>query len=264
MPRDDDRMLNDLRPLVILPNYLTHPEGSALIACGNTKVICTASAEAKVPSFLRGTGKGWVTSEYAMIPRSTGTRTIRESSRGRPSGRTQEIQRLIGRSLRSVVDLRVLGEQTLWIDCDVIQADGGTRAASITGSFVALALALAKLRREQGLEKAPLLDYVAAVSVGIVDGQPRLDLSYKEDSTAEVDMNVVMTGRQLLVEVQGTAEGEPFSQKQLNLLLDLAREGVRQLIERQQSILEEHLGEVGDLFQREPAPTGPISVSDPE
>lgn len=264
MAANEDRKLSDLRPLAILPNYLTHPEGSALIACGNTKVICTASVETKVPTFLRGTGKGWVTSEYAMIPRSTGTRTVREASRGRPSGRTQEIQRLIGRSLRSVVDLRALGERTLWMDCDVIQADGGTRAASITGSFVALALALAKLRREKILEKAPLLDYVAAVSVGIVDGQPRLDLSYEEDSSAEVDMNVVMTGQQLLVEVQGTAEGKPFSQEKLNLLLDLAREGVRQLIDRQQTVLQEHLGEAGDLFQSEPVPTVPMSVSDSE
>ena len=264
MPQDEHRNPNDLRPLVIYPGYVKHPEGSALIECGETRVICTASVEEKVPAFLRGKGQGWVTSEYGMIPRSTGERMMRESSRGRPSGRSQEIQRLIGRSLRSVVDLKALGERTIWVDCDVIQADGGTRVASITGSFVALALAIARMRGAKILEKAVLLDYVAAVSVGIIGGQPFLDLNYKEDSAAEVDMNVVMTGRELFVEVQGTAEGKPFSQSQLDLLLELAGKGIRQLIDGQEAVLKEQLGEVTDLFQGEPISKIALSVSDPE
>ena len=261
MSQDQQRNPRELRPLVILPDYLKHPEGSALIECGDTRVICTASVEEKVPAFLRGQGQGWVTSEYGMIPRSTGNRMMRDSSRGRPSGRSQEIQRLIGRSLRSVVDLQALGERTIWIDCDVIQADGGTRAASITGAFVALALALARLGREKISEKALLQDFVAAVSVGIIDGQTYLDLNYEEDSAAEVDMNVVMTGQELFVEVQGTAEGRPFSQPQLDLLLDLARSGIRQLIDRQAAVLKEQLREVNDLFRSESASRIAISIS---
>lgn len=252
-PRNDNRRPDDLRPVMILPDYIQHAEGSVLIGCGRTKVICTASIEERVPPFLKGLAQGWVTSEYAMIPRSTATRMQREVSKGRPSGRTQEIQRLIGRSLRSVVDMQALGERTVWLDCDVIQADGGTRTASITGSFVALALALAKLRRDRVVQKPPLKDYVGAISVGIVDGEPRLDLDYAEDSAAEVDMNVVMTGRELFVEVQGTAEGKPFSGDQLDMLLSLARHGVRQLIERQEAVLKEQLGTIDDLFQVEPA-----------
>ena len=200
---------------------------------------------------MRGTGQGWITSEYGMIPRSTSTRMLRESSKGKLSGRTQEIQRLIGRSLRSVVDMDSLGERTIWVDCDVIQADGGTRTASITGSFVALALALAGLRRQRVLSKAVLLDLVGAVSVGIVDKDTLLDLNYEEDSAAEVDMNVVMTGGDLFVEVQGTAEGQPFSQDDLSRLLELARGGIHQLIEKQREILEQSVEDISQLFQEE-------------
>ncbi len=208
--RGDQRQLDHMRQVTITPAYSKHAEGSALIECGDTRVICTASIEDKIPSFLRGSGKGWVTSEYGMIPRSTGTRMTRDATKGKPSGRTQEIQRLIGRSLRSVVDMHALKERTIWLDCDVIQADGGTRTASITGAYVALALAVAKLQKDGSLDQPVLLDYVAAVSVGIVDGEPYLDLSYEEDVAAEVDMNVVMTGQGLFVEVQGTAEEKPF------------------------------------------------------
>lgn len=266
MPRKDGRQPDELRPLTILPDYIKYAEGSALIAFGETKVICTASVEDKIPPFLRGRGQGWVTSEYGMIPRSTTSRMMRESSKGRLSGRTQEIQRLIGRSLRSIVDLTALGERTFWLDCDVIQADGGTRTASITGSFVALALAISRLRRENVLERPPLLDYVAAVSVGIVQGEPLLDLNYQEDSSAEVDMNVVMTGRELLVEVQGTAEGKPFSQEQLDVLLQLAGGGVHRLVEHQESLLRAHLGEgeLSELFQQEPVSRLTVSLGNTE
>jgi ribonuclease PH len=249
MPERRDRASTDLRPVSIIPNFTTHAEGSALIECGLTRVLCTASVEDKIPPFLRGTGKGWVTSEYGMLPRATATRMIREVSKGRPSGRTHEIQRLIGRSLRAVVNMQALGERTIWIDCDVIQADGGTRTASITGSFVALALALARLQKANALNGHPLLDYVAAVSVGIVDGEPRLDLDYVEDASAQVDMNVVMTGRELFVEVQGTAEAQPYSREELHLLLELGRSGVRRLIQRQQSVLSECVGQLTGLFQ---------------
>lgn len=249
--RSDNRQARGLRQVTIIPGYSKHAEGSALIECGDTRVICTASVEEKVPSFLRGRGQGWVTSEYGMIPRSTGTRMVRESSKGKSSGRTQEIQRLIGRSLRSVVDMQGLKERTIWLDCDVIQADGGTRTASITGSFVALVLALAKLQRQGVLDQPVLSDYLAAVSVGIVDGEPRLDLSYEEDFAAEVDMNVVMTGKGLFVEIQGTAEEKPFSHPQLHALLDLAWEGIQQLIEQQRLILGEHVENIADLFQGE-------------
>ncbi len=249
--RGDGRQVDELRSVSIVPDYNRHAEGSALIECGNTRVICTASVENKVPPFLRGTGQGWITSEYGMIPRSTSTRMIRESSKGKPSGRTQEIQRLIGRSLRSVVDMDSMGERTIWVDCDVIQADGGTRTAAITGSFVALALAVAGLRRHRVLSKGILFDLVAAVSVGIVDKEALLDLNYEEDSAAEVDMNVVMTGRDLFVEVQGTAEGQPYSQDELSQLLQLAQGGIQQLIEKQREILEQSIEDTSLLFQEE-------------
>jgi ribonuclease PH len=208
-----------------------------LIEAGRTKVICTASIEDRVPPFLRNTGKGWVTAEYGMIPRATNTRMTREASTGKVGGRTQEIQRLIGRSLRSVANLAAFGERTIWIDCDVIQADGGTRTASITGAFVALALACEKLRQRDLVRAIPLSDYVAAISVGIVDGEALLDLAYEDDSRAQVDMNVVKTGNGRFIEVQGTAEGQPFDRDALNTLLDLADHGIKQLIEKQRAIV---------------------------
>jgi ribonuclease PH len=226
MSRLDGRAPDALRPVVVTRDFLVHPEGSVLVEFGVTKVICTASVEEKVPSFLKGQALGWVTAEYAMLPRSTNTRTPREN-RG-PSGRSQEIQRLVGRALRAVVDRGKLGERTVWIDCDVIQADGGTRTAAITGAYVALADAVARV---PGLDvSAVLRDPVAAVSVGIVKGQPLLDLNYAEDSSAEVDMNVVMTGRGEFVEVQGTAEQTPFGRDRLDALLALAEHGIRQLV----------------------------------
>jgi ribonuclease PH len=206
-----------------------HAEGSVLVEAGKTKVICTASIEDRVPPFRRNTGKGWVTAEYGMLPRATTTRMQRESTAGRVGGRTQEIQRLIGRSLRAVTKLEELGERTITLDCDVIQADGGTRTASITGAFVALVLALGKLREQDMIRTMPITDYVAATSVGIVDGTPMLDLAYTEDSTAEVDMNLVKTGGGLYIEVQGTAESLPFGREALNRLLDLGDTGIRQL-----------------------------------
>lgn len=249
--RVDGRSDVALRPVKITANYSKHAEGSALIECGDTQVICTASVEDKVPSFLRGRGRGWITSEYGMLPRSTGTRMMRESSRGRPTGRTQEIQRLIGRSLRSVVDLEALQERTIWLDCDVVQADGGTRTASITGAFVALALAINSLKCEGLLKQAVLLDYVAAVSVGVFQAETLLDLNYEEDSSADVDMNVVMTGKGLFVEVQGTAEERPFSEQQLGTLLSLANQGIHQLIEHQRLVLKENTENLSDLFKGE-------------
>ena len=213
-------------------------EGSVLISLGDTRVICTASVEDSVPSFLRGKNTGWITSEYSMIPRATNTRTTRESSRGKVSGRTQEIQRLIGRSLRSIVRMEEMGERTIWMDCDVIQADGGTRTASITGAFVALTIALQKLVEEGLIVKLPIKDFVAATSVGLVRGLPLLDLNYGEDSQAQVDMNVIQTGDGSLIEIQGTAEGDPFARDKLNSLLDLAESGIKQLIEIQRNILQ--------------------------
>jgi ribonuclease PH len=207
------------------------------IEAGRTKVICTASVEDRVPPFLRNTGKGWVTAEYGMLPRATNTRMTREASTGKVGGRTQEIQRLIGRSLRSVTNLPALGERTVWIDCDVIQADGGTRTASITGAFVALALALEHMRGRDLIRTIPLSDYVAATSVGIVDGEPLLDLAYEDDSRADVDMNIVKTGDGRFIEVQGTAEAMPFGRDQLNTLLDLADQGIRQLVDKQRAIV---------------------------
>jgi ribonuclease PH len=237
--RTNNRPVDQLRPTRLTPRFLIHPEGSVLIEAGQTRVICTASVEDKVPPFLRGKGKGWVTAEYGMLPRATSTRTIREASRGKIGGRTQEIQRLIGRSLRAVTNLKALGERTVWIDCDVIQADGGTRTASISGGFVALALALQGLKERGAIKRIPLTDYVAAISVGIVDGTPLLDLAYDEDSTAEVDMNVVMTGNGRFVEVQGTAEGEPFSRASHDALLALAETGINQLLSLQREIVGE-------------------------
>ena len=235
--RSDNRAPGQMRTVEISPDYINTAEGSALIRVGNTRVICTASIEEVVPSFLRNSGKGWITAEYSMLPRSTLTRTPREVSKGRPSGRTHEIQRLIGRSLRSVVDLQKLGERTIWIDCDVIQADGGTRTASITGAFVALGLALEKLVQTGTLTSIPLRDFVAAVSVGIVDGGILLDLCYEEDSRAGVDMNFVMTAGRKLVEVQATAEHELFDETQFTQMIALAREGVESLIALQRTIL---------------------------
>lgn len=235
--RSDNRAPDELRPVIITPDFITTAEGSVLIEVGHTRVICTASIEEAVPQFLRNSGKGWISSEYSMLPRSTLTRTPREVAKGRPSGRTHEIQRLIGRSLRAVTSLERLGERTIWIDCDVIQADGGTRTASITGAFVALGLALEKLVQAGTLTSVPLKDFVAAISVGIVDGEILLDLAYEEDSRADVDMNFVMTSAQKLVEVQATAEHQVFDDEQLQKMLALARNGVRQLIAKQQAVL---------------------------
>jgi ribonuclease PH len=235
--RSDNRTPEQMRPVKIIPDYISTAEGSALIEVGNTRVICTASVEESVPVFLRNSGKGWITSEYAMIPRSTLTRTPRESSKGRVGGRTHEIQRLIGRSLRAVTDLTRLGERSIFIDCDVIQADGGTRTASITGAFVALGLAMQKMVEAGTLTSAPIRDYVAATSVGVVDGEVLLDLAYEEDSRAEVDMNLVMTGGKKIVEVQGTAEQHPFDDAQLKKMMDLARKGIESLIAKQQAVL---------------------------
>lgn len=226
-----------MRPLAITRGYMKHAEGSALIELGDTRVVCTASLEDKVPSFLRGTGKGWVTAEYAMLPRATDQRSPREVTKGRQSGRSMEIQRLIGRSLRAVIDLKAIGERTVWIDCDVIQADGGTRTAAITGSFVALVDALGSLRARGVLAKSPVKDYLAAVSVGIVKGERMLDLRYKEDSAADVDMNVVMTGAGQLVELQGAGEEATFSREELISLLALAESGARRCIEAQRGVL---------------------------
>ncbi len=235
--RSDQRPANQLRETTITPNYLMHAEGSVLITAGHTKVICTASVEDRVPPFLRNTGKGWVTAEYGMLPRATSTRMQREASSGKVGGRTQEIQRLIGRSLRAVTNLPALGERTIWLDCDVIQADGGTRTAAITGAFVALALALERLRDRDVIRPIPLADYVAATSVGIVDGEPLLDLAYDDDSRADVDMNIVKTGDGRFIEVQGTAEAIPFGRDALMTLLDLADLGIRQLVEKQRAIV---------------------------
>lgn len=235
--RVDKRRSDELRPVTITPGVSKYAEGSALIAMGDTHVWCTASIEDGVPPFLRNSGNGWVTAEYAMQPRATATRTTREATRGRQGGRTQEIQRLIGRSLRAVVDMAQLGERTIWLDCDVLQADGGTRTASITGAYVALHLALGGLVQQGLLAAIPLKDFVAAVSLGIVDGTPYLDLNYQEDSTSEVDMNVVMTGQGALIEIQGTAERQPFAQEMLHQLLGLAQQGIQQLMTVQRSVL---------------------------
>src|SRR5437588_9486832 len=235
--RSDQRPANQLRDTTLTPNYLEHAEGSVFVQAGRTKVICAASIEDRVPPFLRNSGKGWVTAEYGMLPRATNTRMQREASAGKVGGRTQEIQRLIGRSLRSVANLQAFGERTIWIDCDVIQADGGTRTASITGAFVALALAFEKMREREMIKTIPLADYVAATSVGIVDGETLLDLAYEDDSRAEVDMNVVKTGNGRFIEVQGTAEAMPFGRDALDRLLDLADYGIAQLVAKQKALV---------------------------
>ena len=237
--RPDGRKNNQMREVKIQQNFVDTAEGSVLISMGKTRVICTASIEERVPPFLKDQKKGWVTAEYSMLPRSTKTRSTRESATGRISGRTHEIQRLIGRALRSVVDLTAIGERTIWIDCDVLQADGGTRTAAITGAFICLADALKYALRNGLIEKTPLKDYLAAVSVGVVKGEPVIDLCYTEDYAAEVDMNIVMTGSGKYVEVQGTAEGAPFSRETLDVLLKLAEEGIHHLTGIQKKILEE-------------------------
>ncbi len=234
--RTDNRGSGDLRPVEIIPDWLATAEGSALIKVGHTHVLCAATIEDTVPPFLRNAGKGWVTAEYSMLPRATSRRTPREVTKGRPSGRTHEIQRLIGRSMRAVVDTAALGERTVIIDCDVLQADGGTRTASITGAFVALALAVGKLRQYGSIKTNPLRDYVAATSVGIVGGSPMLDLCYEEDSQADVDMNVVMTGAGKFVEVQATAEHTVFGDAQMAEMIALARAGIEQLVELQKKV----------------------------
>ncbi len=242
MNRLNDRAPGELRPTTITPHFSIHAEGSVLIEVGFTRVICTASIEDKVPPFLRGAGKGWVTAEYGMLPRATSTRSGREAAAGKVSGRTMEIQRLIGRSLRSVIKLEQLGERTIWLDCDVIQADGGTRCASITGAFVALVLALGKLKGKDQLRTIPVADYVAATSVGIVSGMPLLDLAYEEDSKADVDMNIVKTSDGRFIEIQGTAEAEPFSTEALTGLLALADKGINDLVAKQREIVGPILG----------------------
>jgi ribonuclease PH len=237
--RSDNRSPEQLRPVNIVPEFISTAEGSVLIEVGNTRVICTASIEESVPRFMQGNGKGWITSEYGMLPRATLTRTQRDATKGRPAGRSQEIQRLIGRSLRAITDLARLGERTIWIDCDVIQADGGTRTASITGAFVALGLALQKLVEAGTLTSVPLRDFVAATSVGMVDGEILLDLSYEEDSRAAVDLNFVLTGAGRIVEVQATAEQHPFDDQQLRKMMDLARKGIEALVSKQRTVLRQ-------------------------
>jgi len=243
--RIDGREKDQLRPVKITTNYIKYAEGSVLIEMGDTRVVCTATVEDKVPPFAKGEGKGWITAEYGMLPRSTETRNIREAAKGKQSGRTLEIQRLIGRALRGVVDLKALGERTLWIDCDVIQADGGTRTAAITGSFVALALALNKLVENGSLPVIPLKDFVAAVSVGIIEDDAVLDLNFAEDSKALVDMNVVMTGNNCFIEIQGTGEEATFSKEELEKLLALAQKGINELIAAQKQALGEISEKIG-------------------
>ncbi|CAJ1313889.1 ribonuclease PH [Paenibacillus sp. PK4536] len=235
--RTDGRQANELRPLTITPNVNKYAEGSVYIEVGDTKVLCTASVEERVPHFMKGQGKGWVTAEYSMLPRATHTRNQREAAKGKLGGRTMEIQRLIGRALRSVIDLQALGERTITVDCDVIQADGGTRTTSITGSFVALAIAMNKLSAQNKFTKFPITDYLASVSVGVVGDRALLDLNYEEDSKAKVDMNVVMTGGGQFVEVQGTGEERPFSRDELDQLLALGSEGIEKMIAMQKEIL---------------------------
>jgi ribonuclease PH len=237
--RREGRSCDQIRPVAITPRYIKHAEGSALIEVGDTRVVCSVSIENRVPPFLKGQGQGWITAEYGMLPRATTTRSEREATRGKASGRTHEIQRLIGRSLRAVVDTKALGERTLWVDCDVIQADGGTRTASITGAFVALVEALRQLKKQGAVAELPLLDFVAATSVGKLGDEILLDLDYEEDSSADVDMNVVKTGRGRFVELQGTAEEHPFSDEELSLLLAAADKGIRELVALQKTVLGE-------------------------
>jgi ribonuclease PH len=236
--RSEGRADNQLRSVRMTPGFIGQAEGSVLIEIGRTRVICTASVEETVPQFLKGQGKGWITSEYSMIPRATNTRTQRESTTGKKQGRTQEIQRLIGRALRASIELEKLGERQIWIDCDVIEADGGTRTASITGAFVAMSIAIEKLREAKKISENPIRSHVAAVSVGVVNGVPMLDLEYSEDSTADVDFNIVMTDRDEFVEIQGTAERFPFNANALTQLLELGRTGIRELIGIQRKTLQ--------------------------
>ena len=236
MPREDGRALGEYRPITLTRSYARYAEGSCLVEVGQTKVICTASVEDKVPLFLKGKGQGWLTAEYSMLPRATHTRSQRDTSK--PSGRTVEIQRLVGRSLRSVVEMDTLGERTITLDCDVLQADGGTRTAAISGAFVALVEALSWMRSKNQIKTLPITEWVAAVSVGVVKGEERLDLAYEEDSQASVDMNIVMTDTGRFVEVQGTAEGAPFDRDRLNRLLDLAHGGIRQMLAKQREALD--------------------------
>lgn len=248
MERIDGRKNDQKRNVNITRNYIKYPEGSVLIEMGNTKVICTATVEDKVPPFLKGSGQGWVTCEYGMLPRSTQTRKPRDMTRGKVDGRTMEIQRLIGRALRSVVDLRLVGERSILIDCDVIQADGGTRTASITGAFVALVDAINSINSKEPFKKYPIMNFVAAISVGIVDGERILDLCYEEDSRAQVDMNIVMTDTGEFVEIQGTGEEKPFTREDVDKLIDLADKGVKELIEAQKDVLNEsgkYIGSIG-------------------
>lgn len=242
MTRPNNRQNDEMRQVRFTPGFTKNPDGSVLVQTGDTMVLCAAMIEPKVPPFLKGTGSGWVTAEYSLLPSSTETRTQREASKGKITGRTSEIQRLIGRSLRAVVDLKALGERTIWIDCDVLQADGGTRTAAISGAFVALCLALMKLQAEAIINELPILDYVAATSVGMVDGEIVLDLEYIEDSRADVDMNVVMTGRGDFVEVQGTAEGTPYSKAKLDQMLALAEKGIQEIIVLQSNIIGKGFG----------------------
>jgi len=237
--RIDNRAFDEKRSVTVTKDYLLHPEGSVLIEMGNTKVICTASVEEKIPPFLKGQNKGWVTAEYSMLPRSTHTRKIRDIAKGKLDGRTSEIQRLIGRSLRSIVDLGKLGERTIWLDCDVIQADGGTRTASITGAYVAMVMAMKKLQEAKLIEEIPVTDHLAAISVGILEDEVILDLCYEEDSTAMIDMNVIMTGSKTIVEVQGTGEERPFTRDEMNKLMDFAEKGIEELVDIQKEILGE-------------------------
>lgn len=242
MTRPNNRQNDEMRQVRFTPGFTKNPDGSVLVQTGDTMVLCAAMIEPKVPPFLKGTGSGWVTAEYSLLPSSTETRTQREAAKGKITGRTSEIQRLIGRSLRAVVDLKALGERTIWIDCDVLQADGGTRTAAISGAFVALCLALMKLQAEAIINELPILDYVAATSVGMVDGEIVLDLEYIEDSRADVDMNVVMTGRGDFVEVQGTAEGTPYSKAKLDQMLALAEKGIQEIIVLQSNIIGKGFG----------------------
>jgi ribonuclease PH len=239
MLRTFNRKFDKIRPITVTRNYVKYSEGSVLIEMGDTKVICTASVEEKVPLFLRGTQQGWVAAEYSMIPRANQVRNIRDSVKGKINGRAQEIQRLVGRSLRAVTDLDILGPRMIWLDCDVIQADGGTRTTSIIGSFIAMIDALRYLKAEKKIEKIPVKRFLGATSVGIVDGEMLLDLEFKEDSQAQVDMNVIMTDREEVVEIQGTAERRPFSMRNLNLLIELAKSGIEQVIEKEKEIIGE-------------------------
>ncbi|WP_099158686.1 ribonuclease PH [Virgibacillus ndiopensis] len=245
--RNDQRTTDELRPITITLDFVKHPEGSVLIQVGETKVICNASIEDRVPPFMRGQGKGWITAEYAMLPRATDQRNIRESSKGKVSGRTMEIQRLIGRALRAVVDLDKIGERTIWVDCDVIQADGGTRTASITGAFVAVVQAFGKLLENKTLDKMPVTDFLAATSVGVLpDGTEVLDLNYEEDSKAHVDMNIVMTSAEEFVEIQGTGEEATFTNTQLQTMLQLAAKGLVDIMEKQREVLGEIADRIGE------------------